>query len=917
MLSDSDVERLFEEWRTPATGRALVRKIRANSPVRKLQHRMDGVRTRFISAKMERAVYAESRTCELPGLHMREYDPGTSEYWPQPCLVECMVRGPNGGSARLSHTPDLFIICDEGLVIEEWRERERLERLARDRPRYFYQDEENFWHYLPMEKYFAERGLVYRLRCSDEHPRLYLSNLTFLEEYSLESTPPVPPEERERLCTFMEKHKKVPHLSLVLQEGFKADHIFQSVLDGTVYVDLYATFLRKTDELIIYASKTIALADAILRLDQSSTLPASAFNLAAGETFLYDGTSYEVVLLGANKVTVREALTQRVSTLDVSIIQQLFDKTAVQASEAQRTSPAADSEAIFNEKRLGEAVKRLYTLEFPETASVTARTLRRWKKKVAGIPSSQQRLNALVTRYPGNTSPRLSPEVLAEAEETLSTFHNKPAKPTTLSSYLDFVGRCSDAGLLPMSRAAFYRWISSREDVEAREGKRMAYQKAPIPLTFEYGHPVHGYLPHEVCYCDHTILNEFLKGPAIENLGKPTITVMVDGSLSKVRAFFLSYKPASSVSVLMCLRDYVRRNGRLPRLLVLDNGKEFHSDALLRFCSAFGITIRWRRRSRPRDSTMVERMLGVTEQEVIAQHAGNSLALKDPRMVSSTHHPDKHISWTLPALHGALEYFFVEIHAKRIHPRFGMSPNDYEQRLILECGARAHMFVRYDATFRILTSPHSGSPTRTIDRQRGVFVDGVYYWHDKLALAKPGEKCVVRVELWNAQVVYVNFHDNVYVAIARDGGDLSGRFRQEFEQQQQQQREEAKAARNASQKDKVSAEMAKKKVKLWSPQIWDQRLREQCAESYYLYERLGMTEALPDARNAQGIKLDPVRVPKSELEAIYAIEREPGGRVSNRSEDGVTTDRTPALATVDDAAVVLHEDSTTSDDDYF
>jgi len=94
-------------------------------------------------------------------------------------------------------------------------------------------------------------------------------------------------------------------------------------------------------------------------------------------------------------------------------------------------------------------------------------------------------------------------------------------------------------------------------------------------------------LLYEVVYIDHTIVNIFIKGTICENLGKPVLTIAVDGALSKVRAFVLWFRSASVDSVLMLLRDYVIRNGCLPRIIVLDNGKEFHSDALKLICSLF------------------------------------------------------------------------------------------------------------------------------------------------------------------------------------------------------------------------------------------------------------------------------------------------------------------------------------------
>jgi len=89
------------------------------------------------------------------------------------------------------------------------------------------------------------------------------------------------------------------------------------------------------------------------------------------------------------------------------------------------------------------------------------------------------------------------------------------------------------------------------------------------------------------------------------------------------------------------------------------------------------------------------------------------------------------------------------VHPQRVHPRFGMTPNEFEQRLILELGARDHVLIRFDKKLKLLTSPHpQGKSTRDVDRRRGVFVDGMYYWNEKLAKAKVEEVAEVRCEMW-------------------------------------------------------------------------------------------------------------------------------------------------------------------------
>jgi len=872
MLTDAELDRLFAERKTPDAGRRLIREIRTVGPVRNLQMRMDTVRTRFISAKMSRALYAESRTVELPAVVFRENDKQTIELWPQACKLDVAFESSTGKKTRVQHTPDLFLITDTAFVMEEWRTEARLLGLAVDRPNHFYKDDSGRWHYLPIEEHLAKLGIDYYLRSAEEHPRSFLANISFLEDYSLETAPPVPDSEAQRLTQFMKEHKHIPHLELVYDHKFKADHIFQMVLDGRVYVDLHNTTLSRTDELVVYSDEVVARADAMLRINNTLVLPSSAYQVRIGSRFLYDGKPYEVVLLGKQDVICREPSGNTVE-LNITLVEKLFQREMLVSNGEQTLEQAQDLDAlVLKDARLKEAMSRLDAIRNPEAAEYSERSMRRFRAAIRGITTPQGQLQALMSANEGNRRSRLPDDVIEMAEKALKK-HNTPANPTIFSTFNIYVSMCDDAGIEPMGQTAFYRWVKQREDVGAREGKRKKTQQDPIPLTYDYDHPVHGVLAHEVAYCDHTVANVFLKGMRLPNLGKPTLTVMVDGAMTKPRAFYLSYQPPSSVSVLMCLRDYVRRNGRLPRVLVLDNGREFHSEALKLFCSLFGIDIRWRRRSRPRDSTMVERMLGATEQEVISSLEGNSIAMKDPRMVSGTHHPDKHIKWTLPALHGSIEHYLFNIYPGRIHPRLGMSPNDFERRQVLELGAREHVMVRYDTLFKLLTSPHpSARSTRVVDRIRGVYVDGQYYWNDLLRTAKKDEQVEVRVELWHARVVYLNFRGQWMIGQARDGGRLEGRFRGEYELQR---REEVRRSRTAATNDKRSAKTSHKKAVLWTPEVWDPRLREQYTEEYYLYDRLGMTEALPLARNGNGTAVDLPLPRGSDLDFIRAIAGEP------------------------------------------
>lgn len=850
MLSQLELNELFTRHGIPSAGRILIHEARDAGPAREIQRRTDTVRTRYQSRKMGRPVLAESRTVELPAIVLYENDKSVFEYWPQPFKIDLLVEGLKNGRTRTQHVPDALLITETGFRVEEWREEQRLLEAAQKNPKRFYKDDAGRWHHVPAEEYLSALNIEYRLRSADELPRILVANLNFLADFARADAPPVPEEVATAIRTVVHEKRIVPHLALVHEHGFKADQIFQLVFAGEIYANLHTQRLDRVEELLLFRSETIYQAHALTATAEIGLAPPCELALRPGSRFIFDGRSLEVVLAGTTSIVAR-AEDKSTCTLPLALVEQLFRESAIEVPESarKRTVEYDVSTIVANEKDLGVAMRRLEAIRNPEGSGIPERTLRRYRQAIKGVTSVQDQLKLLAPRRSGNTGRRLPQAVLDVALEVVDEHHNQANRQPVSATYVQFKARCEERGLVPMSESGFYVWIKDHVDIKAREGRRAAYQQAPIPLWYDHEQPVHGVRPHAVVYIDHTTVNQLCRGMEIENLGKPYLTIAFDGAVGKARAMYLSYDAPSANTVLMILRDYVRRNGRLPDTIVLDNGAEFHSAALKRFCDLFRVHIRWRRRSKPRDSTLVERMLGVTETEVIAAQDGNTRCLKNPRMVSAEVHPENFIRWTLPALHGSIEYFLFDLHPDRKHPRFGVSPNDRERRLLVELGSRDHVIVRYDETFRLLTASHSGNkPMRVVDRQRGVFVDGMHYWHECLAKAKPKEEVEVRVEMWCARVVYVCFRENWVIAQARDGGRLDGRFRHEYEIAK---RTENRERRTRAQQARRSSAGAHRKQELWIPERWDPRLREQAVEAYNLYSRLGMTEAFAGARSTR------------------------------------------------------------------
>lgn len=191
MLNAIELEMYFAKLGTPIAGRQFVMKARRESPVRKVQSRIGNVITKYQSRKMEVTIAVESRTVEFPALINYEFDSQILEYYAQPTKLDIIAT--DGGLKkpyRLQHTPDFLLLYSDKIVIDEWREEVRLQKLAGKYPgRYEY--DEGRWRVPEIEAQLLEMGIHYQIRTPDEHPQQFIRNIQFLADYLAVDFPPV------------------------------------------------------------------------------------------------------------------------------------------------------------------------------------------------------------------------------------------------------------------------------------------------------------------------------------------------------------------------------------------------------------------------------------------------------------------------------------------------------------------------------------------------------------------------------------------------------------------------------------------------------------------------------------------------------------------------------------------------------
>jgi hypothetical protein len=783
----------------------------------------------------------ESRTVEASAATLYEAEPTDLEYWPQPFKIDLILKDHEGRAiTRTPHTPDFLVIKSDSIECHEWREEARLIALSKNSDQ-FYRDETG-WHYRAAEEWAHDVGIGYRLLSKLELPRCLILNYAFLEDYYLPTCSEPSESDVTRLKALLAERGVISFLELLNQEGFAADTIFKAVTRQHVFADLSHQRLDLSHDLLIYRDSSIARANRLLMADRSPPMPIPGLSaIRTGTKIWYNNKEFRVSLSGADKALLRSADGETLELPAAEVIDWIEKDIVSTTSAVKEQNPRLLMN--LSPKRLDGSIAKLNALE-GQKCDVSTRTLQRWREKIDGASSTLEKLLDLAddVHRRGNRTQRLTDENESLAIAAIDKFHNTPTCKTAAATYDHYLEMCEAANVVEMSYPTFNERVKARESTKAREGHRMDYQQSHIPLHLDYFAPVNGIMPHEICYIDHTIATMATIGAGGNDLGKPTFTVATDGNTTQARAFYLSYDPPSASVVLMVLRDYVRRHSRLPKVIVVDGGKEFRSAAFLWFCRLYGISVRFRPKARPRTGSSIERVLGATETELFARLEGNTRLLRNARMTTKSVNPFDRAEWTLTALQGSIDGYF-HIRDSRPHPTLGMSASDYEAKRIRECGVREHVSVKYDEDLLLLTCPFAKRKNHRVDPQRGVWADFTYYWHPSFRAMKRGTVVSVRVERWNAMVVYVETNAGWVTAIARDPQCLLGRTRREVELAL---REERRRNNIGATKHRRSAKSAKAMLRLLRPENFDERTSAQQREMAYTWERLGMAKVMPE-----------------------------------------------------------------------
>lgn len=862
------LEQAMFDARLPQAGRDYVDACVRNGPSRQVQGRSGNNTFTYFSAKTQATLKLESRRGEQAMAVLLDNDPKVIAFFAQPPQVSLDIKREDGTRATtVPYTPDFLVVADNRIVVIETKDSVALLERSVKNEYQFYRDTHGVWHYRAAEVYFANLGMQYELKSTGDLPPALVGNLRFLEEYAHDSCPSLSESEADAVRAPVLERGYVPILEL-LDAGVSADHVYRAIVERHVYFDLHGDSLADVGSAAVYANKATRDAMRLVQAQEFKAPPPipGTLHLRSGGKLSIYGQEYTVLLEGERDVRLVDKH-NREEVRSLAEIHALKQKGVV-TGDALRAKDSPNLLADYTEAEIDSAREKVAAAESGESDKFSTRSISRFRLMTAGTLSLLDKLLILIDRNrdKGNREERISKVNSELIQKTIEKDYNTPTQQTKKSAYAKYLGRCegiideadgkpatpareeSGAPVKPVSYQTFCRYAGFYHDVKKRQGRRAAYQSSTIVTSLNNSFPAHGVRPHEVCEMDHTTANLALVAPNGTDLGKAWLSVIVDSHTTHARAFVMRFESPSGRTVLLLLRNYVMRHHRLPRVLVVDNGKEFHSHELEFFCRLFGIELRYRSPGMPRGAAMVERTFGSIDQEVFAEMEGNTRMMKEgTRLITKSVDPFRRAEWTLLGAYKAIEKYLFEVRPNRVHPVLGVTPNEFEATSRDQTGHREFRMFTLDENMMLMTCPHPKRARRKVIRGRGVNVNGIYYRHVALDRVRPGKSVEVRVEPYNASVVYVKAGDRWVAATGNSSRWLGQRTHYEVEFALS---EAERIMRLNAKRDGVSVKSLKHKMLPLRPQDFDERVALQQAEQCALDQALGMTTAMPDVPTA-------------------------------------------------------------------
>ena len=750
MLSGNDFRKWCDALNLREKSQQVIAKIRSSEPSRRVSGGRSNVCGRYPSQKMGKTIQFESHRVEAPLIYTLEQDKNVLEYYDQPPSIKLNYQDQNSRNLGVIHTPDFFVIYKDSAGWIECKPEEELQKLEQKNPHRYHRNAEGKWCCSPGEEYAYQLRLTYSI-CSDQDFNWTVQrNFLFLEDYYRAESLVVEDSVKNTIKAIISETPGITLAELLESENiFKADHIYSLIVTKDIYVDLETSLLAESQRVRVFSNEQTAKAYELVTSESysNSLMPSPTIDIAIGNQIIWDGKILDILHLGETEITLVTQNNQPI-VIQKSIFKNLVNQGKVTSfknqekdntqQEAwhkfQQASPEDQAEALHRY----ETIKPYLDCTPPDTETVSSRTIRDWKAKYLAAQTKYNcgLVGLLSHRHTKGNRSRKIPQVTIDLiEQIISEDYETNKQKNMLSSYRSLVLLCEEQGVFAPSYMTFTQQVkkrSSYQQTKKRQGHRAAYQHKPFYWELHKTTPRHGDRPFEIGHIDHTQLDiELVCSKTNRNLGRPWATFFSDAYSRRILAVYITFDPPSYRSCLMILRVCVKRHGRLPQTIVVDNGSEFNSTYFETLLATFEITKKQRPPAQARFGSVCERLFGTSNTQFVYNLQGNTQITRNVRQVTKSVNPKNQAIWTLAFLYDYLCHWAYEVYDTLDHPALHQSPREVFNQGIANSGERSHRLIPYNKDFCLLTLPTTPRGKSKVQPGHGVKINYIYYWSNQ------------------------------------------------------------------------------------------------------------------------------------------------------------------------------------------
>ena len=731
-MTDERIERLLVDHGVNERGVDLVRSVRDGAPARAVDGKGGNVCGRYPSRKMAVTIQYESRTVEFPFVISCETDDAVLGYYDQPCALSLNYVSASGRRVVVSHTPDFLVLGTDFVGFVECKPVGRLAELGKEMPGRYVDAGDGDWGCPPGEAATALYGLGYRVWTPEGVTGPLVENARYLEAEWGGSGRTFPDADVERVRERVETKQGIVLEELVADVRDPAV-VHWCIFHRLVHVDLAAAFLSHSDRVRVFTDASAGAAWSAAVASVSDDREGAADIVARAIVAEYPPAALTVAL----------------------------DRYRVLRSVIEQGLPA---HRLTGPRR---ETQRRWLLSYRKAQRESGIGL------VGLCPKSHRR---------GNFKPRFPDGTYEVIAKVIADEYENPRNLTKRQAHMLAVDACSERGLPCVSYARFLDFLSRRDQersIARRRGAKAAAAAAPAFGPRDPG--VHGQGPLDVVHIDHTKLDVLVRvGPDLAAAPERLwLTVAICAWSRCIVGYDLGFDAPAVAGLFTTSRDLFARHGRMPNRIVVDRGPEFGSTAFEQLCAACGIDHVRRPPGRPKFGTVVERMFGTVNTQMIHALSGNTQLLRDPRAMSREVSPVRDAVWRLPDLDVAVARFLFDVYPRQPHEGLdGMTPQARFEQGVATMGTGRRVSDSPD--LRFLFWPPSRRGIALVNSRTGIVVDYIRYWHDDMRSAVLHRKQVpVRVDPHDVGHV-VAFIDGRWVVCASESSaELAGRSRRD------------------------------------------------------------------------------------------------------------------------------------------